>query len=565
MKIWDVLGVPPTDNTREIRRAYAVALKRTHPEDDPEGFRRLREAYELALRIAENQATLDDTDELPENAADDRRVVETAAVEARQRQRPDARQRAADLVQEIFAALQANGEGAATKALDKILAGEELANLGLRDHFEEALVARLAAEENLPADLIAHAAKRFSWEEAPRHLLERLPWQIGRLLSRLRARKVRSNLALVSKEDPRYLAAQILFGRFRPTSYRFALLFRRNVASMRLLLEELQAKAPELFDYEIDRRIVDWWELRVNRPRIYLYHVAGLYALPLVFFQLQDVWPETQPWRAVAFCTLIGLMLAVFYGWEALQLRAPVLRMAMRQKRWVRGGWVPVSAVLIAIAAMSARWPGAAVAALSLLAVIASLWAILLFYRTDLTGLFSLAVLACLYWIPVQLALQIHPGLGYLVAILLVLLVLGGEDGVLSLAWNAPNPDRHERALRRGWIAVLAALALVSVFSARFPPVVIEGLAGLWVLALAWAAIGTRYWHFDVHWLVKVGPPAAFATFAVLLALAFRPELPPQWQLDPRLAGLLGTCLGAGPVLVAIYLRSRTPSRAEAA
>ena len=50
--IWSILGVAPGSAERDIKRAYAARLKLTHPEDDPEGFKALREAYELALRHA---------------------------------------------------------------------------------------------------------------------------------------------------------------------------------------------------------------------------------------------------------------------------------------------------------------------------------------------------------------------------------------------------------------------------------------------------------------------------------------------------------------------------------
>ena len=49
MTCWIVLGLPPDADSRTIKRQYATLLKKTRPDDDPEGFQRLREAYEEAL------------------------------------------------------------------------------------------------------------------------------------------------------------------------------------------------------------------------------------------------------------------------------------------------------------------------------------------------------------------------------------------------------------------------------------------------------------------------------------------------------------------------------------
>ncbi|GEM_PF-5933067 len=50
MDIWAILNIAKTDDKNEIRRAYRTMLRKVNPEDDPEGFKQLREAYERALR-----------------------------------------------------------------------------------------------------------------------------------------------------------------------------------------------------------------------------------------------------------------------------------------------------------------------------------------------------------------------------------------------------------------------------------------------------------------------------------------------------------------------------------
>jgi len=52
LKCWKFLGIKKTDDIREIKRAYARKLRDHSPEDDPEGFMKLRECYERALWLA---------------------------------------------------------------------------------------------------------------------------------------------------------------------------------------------------------------------------------------------------------------------------------------------------------------------------------------------------------------------------------------------------------------------------------------------------------------------------------------------------------------------------------
>lgn len=80
---WKLLGIEPTDDIKIIKRAYAAKSKEVHPEEHPEEFRALHEAYETALSCARTykkfaqetngiKATEAETDEKPteENVGD---------------------------------------------------------------------------------------------------------------------------------------------------------------------------------------------------------------------------------------------------------------------------------------------------------------------------------------------------------------------------------------------------------------------------------------------------------------------------------------------------------------
>ncbi|WP_052759453.1 tetratricopeptide repeat protein [Paenibacillus sp. DMB20] len=56
MSVWEVLEIDPTEDVSAIKKAYAKKLKLHHPEDDPEGYQRLREAYDGAMKQAKRLA-----------------------------------------------------------------------------------------------------------------------------------------------------------------------------------------------------------------------------------------------------------------------------------------------------------------------------------------------------------------------------------------------------------------------------------------------------------------------------------------------------------------------------
>ena len=57
---WTVLGIEPTDDIRAIKRAYASLAHEINPEDDPDRFRELHEAYKNALEYAKSNVPADE-------------------------------------------------------------------------------------------------------------------------------------------------------------------------------------------------------------------------------------------------------------------------------------------------------------------------------------------------------------------------------------------------------------------------------------------------------------------------------------------------------------------------
>lgn len=61
-RVWELLEIEPTDSKKDIRRAYSECLKKYHPEEEPEKFRMIKDAYEQIMEGLKNSQSYEYTD-----------------------------------------------------------------------------------------------------------------------------------------------------------------------------------------------------------------------------------------------------------------------------------------------------------------------------------------------------------------------------------------------------------------------------------------------------------------------------------------------------------------------
>lgn len=68
--VWKVLEMEPTKDEEQLKNQYRELLRNVNPEDDPEGFKRLRQAYETAMELSKRPEESDVTEEKPKDEID---------------------------------------------------------------------------------------------------------------------------------------------------------------------------------------------------------------------------------------------------------------------------------------------------------------------------------------------------------------------------------------------------------------------------------------------------------------------------------------------------------------
>jgi TonB family protein len=347
---WHVLEIAPTRELRDIKRAYAAALKKTHPEDDPEGFQALRAAYERALGLAQQllqPATVPPAELVEENAGAAPEDLVEVTNESTLEQATDLSEPvpppASEPAREVPAAdpglidspnphtaaralcdeLLAMGEVQRAKAFTVAMRRPGWEQLDFQAALEEQLLWLLDQEFDRHGPLVGIIAQHYEWDRKRERVGRQHPL-VERVAGRLEAKRwlahVSTNGTKVERE-----ALKLLLSPPDERAFRRFGRFTARLDIMRRLMDLLQSAQRAVLYFEVNQASATWWHRHLMSWPATVDHFIASTVLGFIFgcvavFGIRvnlDI-EESSRVAQLLPIVVIPLMIALFLGAEWL-------------------------------------------------------------------------------------------------------------------------------------------------------------------------------------------------------------------------------------------------------
>lgn len=381
--VWDVLEIPRGSDRDAIRRAYAKKLRVTHPEDDPEGFKQLREAYEAALEQHDYVARwADDEDDADGGIEGDPAEAAPHDWSARARRDDPGDPIPAPATPELDAMLAGREEELAAlraamadleaglrgpwrpddavleERLEAILTSPAMGEIRIRDDVEPWLADLLASTIPQSDAVLMQSIQAFGWGGDDHHL-RGTSWSISAVLGRLDEWRIIEGLNHHSHAyHPAWRSLTRPPGAW--WSWRLDAFRPGMIDGVETLLGDHGEVAPGLH-HSFKSDSVARWRTFLARPRLTLGMLA---MMPIAFLAALWLGYVVAGTGVVSEAWLIAGMAAIGFVTPVaiLLLLAPARkrwRAAEHRPRWQREGWLIAYALLGFVASALPRpwWP----------------------------------------------------------------------------------------------------------------------------------------------------------------------------------------------------------------